>query len=360
MIFCDSLAWAQSSAPVASALQASNVLNPNVSVIGWFQGESGQRKLGEGEEAPPAFQLKEAEIAFQSVVDPYARADFFVAVEPSEEKVDLEEGYLTWFNLPYDLALKVGKFKGNFGKFNRTHTPETAFSDRPIVHEKYFGEEGLSSMGGSLSWHVPNPWIFVDLNAEVLNMPKFSEVPAFDEARRKDLLYIGRLSGYYDLTESANFTLGTSYVHGSSGQEFDAISSSSKTLASQLYGLDITFRWKNPQRAIYRSFFWQTEAFWNKREISSLPSVKSFGLFTHLEYQFLRRWRVGGRYDWSESPSDDSQHEAGGLLYLTFAPSEFSLISVQGRQIKKPTGETENVGFLKITFNIGPHGAHPF
>ena len=353
-----SSAWAQGRSQAAGALQASNILNPNISVVGWFQGEAGRRRPGA--EEPPAFQFKEAEIAFQSVVDPYAKAELFVAVDPPEGKVDLEEGYLTWFNLPYGLALKAGKFKGNFGKFNRVHRPETAFADRPLAHEAHFGEEGLAGAGGSLSWHVPNPWLFVNLDAEALTMPGADESPAFDKAGKKDLLYIGRVHGYYDLTESANLTLGGSYGRGAAGQAFDEASHSSSTLASEIYGADLTFRWKNPRRAIYRSLFWQTEVFWNRRDLDLRTSAGSMGLFSHLEVQFARRWRIGGRYDWTESPADDARHDSGGLVYLTFTPSEFSLITLQGRRVESFDGTKETIGFLKVTFNIGPHGAHPF
>lgn len=350
-------AWAQGQTKAASALQASNILNPNISAIGWIQGEAGHRRGGE---QSPAFEFKELELAFQSVVDPYARADLFVAVEPAEGKAELEEGTLTWFSLPYGLAVKAGKFKGNFGKFNRSHRPETAFADRPLAHESYFGQEGLAGAGGSLSWHVPNPWLFVNLDAEALAMPEAQETPAFGKARKKDLLYIGRLGGYYDLTESANITMGGSYAHGAAGQEFDAVSRSSSTLRSRIYGLDLAFRWKNPRRAIYRSLLWQTEVFWNERDLSALSSITSMGFFSHLEYQFARRWRAGGRCDWTESLTNNARHDEGWLAYLTFSPSEFSLISLQGKQVKRADGTKENLGFLKATFSIGPHGAHPF
>lgn len=351
------VAWAQNKTKTPGALQASNILNPNISAIGWFQGEAGRRHAGE---EVSAFQFKEVEVSVQSIIDPYARADFFIAVEPPEGKVELEEGYITWFNLPYNLALRAGKMKGNFGKFNRAHRPETAFADRPLAHEAYFGEEGLSGAGGSLSWHVPNPWLFVNLDAEVLTSPEAAKAPAFDKARKKDLLYIGRANGYYDLTESANIAFGGNYAYGSAGHEFNVLSSSSSTLKSQLYGMDLTFRWKNPRRAIYRSLFWQTEVFWNKRDLNTESYIMSAGLFSHLEYQFTRRWRTGGRYDWTESPTDSSKHDQGGLYYLTFMPSEFNLISLQGRHVKRGDGSKETLGWLKVTFNIGPHGTHPF
>ncbi|MEK7232510.1 MAG: hypothetical protein AAB268_01735 [Elusimicrobiota bacterium] len=345
-------------ARAASGLQASNLLNPNISVIGWFQGEAGRRHVDPGVELPPALDLKEAELGFQSIVDPYARADFFISV--NREGVDLEEGYLTWFHLPQDLALKVGKFRPNFGKFNRTHAPETSFADQPLVHERFFGAEGLSGAGADLSWQVPNPWVLVTLDGEVINTPTAAESPAFDRARRRDLLYVGHASAYYDLTDAVNVTLGGSYAYGGAGQEFNDVTGSSRTLASQLGGIDLTFRWKNPRRAIYRSVFWQTEVVWGRRDAASGSTVGSVGMFSHLEYQFARRWRAGARYDYTQLPADRSHDEQAGLAYLTFTPSEFSLISLQGRQARRFDGTKETLGFLKITFNIGPHGSHPF
>lgn len=339
-----------------NALQSSNLLNPNISVVGWLQGETGRRNP-EGEEAVSPFAVKEVEIAFQSVVDPYTKADVFVAVE--DGAIDLEEGYLTWYSLPGALSLKAGKFKGAFGKFNLTHTPETSFADRPLAHEAYLGEEGLASAGAGLSWHIPNPWLLLNLDAQAFTMPEAAETPAFDKAER-DLLYIGRLGGYYDLTEAANLSFGGSCARGAAGREFDAVTASSSTLSSRLYGLDLTYRWKNPRRAIYRSLFWQTEFLWNRREITSGSYENTKGYFSHLEYQFARRWRAGGRYDWTQAPGGGSAHESGGLVYLTFMPSEFSLLSLQGRRVDRSDGTRENLGFLKLTFNIGPHGAHPF
>lgn len=353
------LSWAQHIPTAAGALQASNILNPNVSVVGWLQAEMGRRHTAPGEEPPAAAQIKEIEVAFQSVVDPYARGDVFVAIG-GDGKVDLEEGYLTWFELPGQLALTMGKFRANLGRFNRIHTPETPFADRPLVHQRLIGEEGLSGTGASLSWHVPNPWLFLNLDSEVTTAPRKEDSAAFDKATRKDLLYVERLSAYRDLTEATNVTLGGSLAYGPAGQTFEPVSSSSETLHTRLYGVDCTFRWKDPRRAIYRSFLWQTEVLWNRRDVSTTSRVASRGLFSHVEWQFSRRWRVGGRYDFTGVPKESESRDRGGLMYLTFTPSEFSLISLQGRHAKLADGARETLGFLKVTFNLGPHGAHPF
>ena len=51
--------------------------------------------------------MHEAEATFQAVVDPYARADFFLSFSP--EGVEIEEGFLTFTTLPGGLLAKVGK-----------------------------------------------------------------------------------------------------------------------------------------------------------------------------------------------------------------------------------------------------------
>src|ERR1044071_3261882 len=77
--------------PAASALQASNLLNPNISVVGWFQGMAGHPH-DPGHDPDPVLQLKETELGLQSIVDPWARGDFFVSFD-QDSNANLEEGY---------------------------------------------------------------------------------------------------------------------------------------------------------------------------------------------------------------------------------------------------------------------------
>ena len=53
----------------SGAMQASNILNPNVSAIGWFQAETGHRNPGPGDsdEDGDSFQMKEVELGFQQL-----------------------------------------------------------------------------------------------------------------------------------------------------------------------------------------------------------------------------------------------------------------------------------------------------
>lgn len=332
--------------------QASNVLNPNVSVVGNLIGFAGNDRTLPDE----AFDFSEVELALQAPIDPYARADVFLAVTP--EGAEIEEAYVTWLTLPGSLGLKTGKFRSNFGKFNRTHPPETPFADRPLATERFFGGEGLSAIGVSASWLPPLPF-YLNFDLEVTTM--WREAPAFGEetgdgeintgGSRNDLGYLLRASTYHDLTDSTNFTLGVNGAHGVHDDRGD--------FSTELFGADLTMRWKDPRRAIYRSLLWQTEAYVSRRE-GPEQRAEAFGAFSYVEYQFARRWRTGLRGDWAENVVTEVEREKGGLAYLTFRPSEFSAISVQGRLIRRSDGREDFAAFLKFRFNMGPHGVDPF
>ena len=63
---------------------ASKVFNPDIAVIGDFLGAIGSN---DSPFATPSLELHEAETSFQAIVDPYARADFFLTFQ---EKLDVD------------------------------------------------------------------------------------------------------------------------------------------------------------------------------------------------------------------------------------------------------------------------------
>ena len=67
-----------SAAQQGSLAGSSKVFNPDMSVIGNFIGVAGKNPIS----TQPSMQLSEVEAAFQAVVDPYARADFFLSAGP--------------------------------------------------------------------------------------------------------------------------------------------------------------------------------------------------------------------------------------------------------------------------------------
>jgi hypothetical protein len=89
---------------------ASKVFNPDIAVIGDFLGAAGKDPthpdpFGPGS-SPNPLQMHESEAALQAIVDPYARADFFISF--GETGVNLEEGFITFPAIPGGLLLRVG------------------------------------------------------------------------------------------------------------------------------------------------------------------------------------------------------------------------------------------------------------
>jgi hypothetical protein len=329
---------------------ASNVFNPSTSVIGNFLGAAGRNTVN----PQPALQMPESEVSFQAVVDPYARADFFMSF--GEEGVDLEEGFITFPTLPGGVLMRVGKMRSAFGKVNTLHTHVLPWTDRPLVTENLLGgEEGITDAGISIARLIPNPWTFLEATGQVF---RGDSGDVFESSSRGDLSFVGHLRGYQDITESSNIDLGFSYAHGynASDLEDDVLAGSRGT---SLFGIDATYRWKPLQRAIYTSFLGRGELVWSRRDQPN-GLQKAFGMYVSGDYQFARRWFAGARYDWSGLASEASLHDAGGSLLLTYKPSEFSLVRGQYRRTKFAFGETANELLFQFLFAIGAHGAHPF
>ena len=336
--------------PVVAAPPASaSLTNPAISVIGWFQAVAGNDSTVQQD----PFELREAEIGFQAAVDPFTRADFFLSAGPGG--LEVEEGYLTWLALPGGGQAKLGKFRADLGKFNRTHPPETAFADRPLSTVAFLGDEGLVTTGVAASLILPNPLdLYWDLTANVGTVPEADEQPVFAARGREQVLAVARTSAFVPLGESGDLNLGLSYVNGPAA---DALLP--EGARAQLGGADLLFRWKNPRRSIYRSLVVQAE---HLRERGSAAGSAAWrgGSFASIAYQFARRWKLGGRYDWTERP-DAPEHASGALAFLQVQPSEFSTVSLQGRRVHDAADDTtRDALFLKWTFNIGPHGAHPY
>ena len=188
---------------------ASKIFNPDVAVIGNFIGAAGKNEVNPA----PVLQMPESEVSLQAIVDPYARADFFLAF--GEEGVDLEEGFITFPTLPGGLLAKVGKFRSAFGRVNASHSHQVPWIDRPLVTDNLLGgEEGISDAGFSVARLIPNPWLFLEATGQVF---RGDVDDIFVSSRRSDLSYLGRVRGYQDITESTNVDLGVSYTHGHNG-----------------------------------------------------------------------------------------------------------------------------------------------
>jgi hypothetical protein len=320
----------------------SKIFNPDMAVIGNFIGAAGKNDV-----APiPALRLNEAEMSFQAIVDPYARADFFLSASP--DGFEIEEGFLTFPTLPGGLLMKVGKMKAQFGKVNTMHSHTLPWVDEPLPMVNLLGgDEGLNDSGISVSKLILNPVMFLEATGEVYD----GNNNLFTSSKRGDLAYVGRLRGYRDISESLNLDLGTSFAHGHNGTGADD--------TTQLYGIDATLRYRPLQEALYKKAMLRTELFWSRRE-QPVADAHAFGAYVSGEYQLTRRLFGGARYDFSDRAFDPTLNDKSASLLLTYWPSEFSQIRGQLRRTRYAEGSTANELLFQFLFSIGAHGAHVF
>lgn len=320
--------------------------NPDIGVVGDFQ--SSYTSLGKKNFKT---YLNETEVSFQAVVDPYARADFFVSfgrdAETGKYGVAIEEGYLTTLSLPAKLQLKVGKFKEAVGRINLMHSHALPFIDLPNAFENYFGE-GLNDEGASLSWLVPNKKVYQELIVQVTSGQE--ESPTFNRGDNNRLIYLGHLKNFFTLNENATLELGVTAITGPNDSSRN----------TNIGAADITYKWKPVKMNTYKSLTWQSEVFFNKANNPVTPAKSSFGLYSFIQYQLAKRWFLTGRYDYAQRPFDKTIVEQAYSLTGGWYATEFSKIELEAKTTHDTISPRWYQGWLRWIFVIGAHGAHQY
>src|SRR4051812_3102905 len=337
---------------LGSSVSNAKVFNPDIAVIGDFLGAAGTNDVN----PTRAMEMHESEVAFQAVVDPYARADFFISF--GQEGVNLEEGFITLTELPGGLLTRVGKMRAAFGKVNTLHNHILSWTDRPLVTQNLVGgEDGIDDAGVSVARLIPNPWFFLEATGQVF---RGDSGDLYKSSKRSDLSYVGHLRGYHDISESSNIDLGFSYSSGHNDAAANIVNENPLgDFKTQLYGVDATFRWKPLQRSLYHSFIGRSEFIWSRRDQPNGLQA-STGFYVSGDYQVGRRWYTGARLDRSDRATDSSLTDTGASFIVTYWPSEFSQVRAQYRRTNYALAESANEILFQFQFSIGAHGAHPF
>lgn len=320
--------------------------NPDIGVIGDFRAAY----TSQGNKNFDAY-LNETEVSFQSVVDPYIRADFFVSFsrDPETHKygVDVEEGYLTTLSLPAKLQLKAGKFREAVGRINPMHPHALPFIDLPNAYVNYFGEEGLNDEGLSISWLTPAKF-YQELVFQATSGS--NESPSFYRGDNNRFLYLAHLKNFFTLNDNTTLELGLTGISGPNDS----------SAVTNIGAVDITYKWKPVQMNTYKSLTWQSEFFYSNAKYSSDKAHNSFGLYSFIEDQIAKRWFLTGRYDYAQKPYDNSITEQAYSLTTGWLATEFQKIELEGKYTTSNLEPNFYQMWLRWIFVIGAHGAHQY
>lgn len=330
------------------------LLLPDISAVGraalaWNELDAGTLSPRQGPVAPagkvqPVFQ--ELELGLQAVVDPWLRADAFLAF--GQEGASVEEAYVTTLGLPAGLQLRAGTLYAPFGRQNQQHAHAWDFADAPLSQARLVAVDGLKGPGLSASWLAPLPW-FTELTVAYQET-----VPGLETAGRRTGLC--RLLQYLDLGEAATLGVGLSAARL---DERVAQEAGPGDGWRDLLGLDVYLKIRPPESR--GSLALQGELFARRVHGAADPAAdgRDLGGYAQAFLRLSPAWGLGLRWDRAPAASGPGAEQRWSGL-ASWNPSEFSRLRLQVSRDQLPGGPSGLEALLGLEFSIGAHGAHAF
>ena len=332
-------------------------LNPEISI-------NGDVFLVGGDNLRTEMQPRHFELGFQSYLDPYTRMKVVFGYEGAHSVwgygdhehdedgedhenggFELEEGYLSWINLPGNTSLTVGKKRQQFGVLNRWHMHALPQTDFPWVIQASFGAHGLSGTGVSFEWLMPRLW--ADANELVVEVMNGNNEVAFAGSDWRKPTFLANLKSYWDLSANTYVQVDLTGLHGVTDHEGN--------LDHDFFALDVVYDWYPVGRELYRGFQLRGMLLRSWLELEEGGSLNTWGSYMYGQYKFARRWIAGMRGDWVEDQRQAGYEFWGLSPYLSFWQSEFVRLRGQYSYRDHNIFGTDHRYELQFTFAAGPH-----
>jgi len=335
---------------------APNVFNPLIAVVGTLLSRTDDREVlnGDGDPIDDSIRLREVELDFRSVIDPWAEGVVIAAIESEvtgSYDLTIEEGYVVLRKLPIveadlrGVRLKVGRFRTEFGRINKVHTHNLPWATRPLAVQMFLGHEGYAREGISGAFQLPAPsdQDSVDLTVQIL---AGGGIEIDEDAVASDYAPLAHLAWFRELTAEHTVELGLSARGGDSDRA--------------LYGGDFTYQWKPLSGGQWRSFLFGGEYFFNDSDTPGLDRAR--GGYVWAQHQLSRSCYLGVRYDAVEELNNRGLDTRQVGLWLSFYTSEYFRVrvGVEHTTSDVPSLDGLDTGFLEMSFVFGAHPSDPY
>ena len=332
------------------------------------------------------FTLGESEMGISANIDPQFRGVATLALDPAGG-VSVENAFVQTTALGEGLNLKFGRFFSGLGYLNEVHAHAWDFVDQPLVYAALW-ENQLAEDGVQFKWLAPTE-TFIELGAEV---GKGRGFPGTDRAKN------GSGAGVVFAHIGGDIGIEQSWRAGASLHRTRAVDRESADVPdlsgnpvtnlfsgdSNTAGLDFVWKYA-PNGNISERYLKVQGEYFRRKESGDLTydtaganstdtfSVTQSGFYLQSVYQFMPRWRIGGRYD----RLDPGVAQVGALnagnvisdyaftptrttLMLDYSPSEFSRLRVQLANDQSRQGLADTQFFVQYIMSLGAHGAHSY
>lgn len=308
------------------------------------------------------FSLQEIEMQFSSDVDAYFRAEATLSLHPEHSEEEEEEDdahdhtsysiepevvFMETTSVP-GVTLRAGLLYAQFAKYNEIHTHAQPFIKKSQLQEYMFGDEPFSETGASASFLAPLvPW-FSEVTLQVMQ-PTNSEVLV---DAHHTLAYLARVKNLWEFGDELTMEFTQSFLKFSAHSHGSEIED-----GTNMYGLDLTFKWKPLKNGRASAFMWSTE-FMHKDRNDSV-TTKNGGVTSFMRYQFLPRWYAQAQYEFIGLGKNEDLKDLNAYAALVgFVPTEFSAVRAQFESIHDGAEKPEKRVSLQVNVSIGAHPAH--
>ncbi|HAJ79486.1 MAG TPA: hypothetical protein DCO75_06905 [Fibrobacteres bacterium] len=335
---------------------SAGVVNPDISAIGQVFGTYTDDSLAESPLQPKkgCLSLGETELNLDAALNPYFMGAFVLSID-NEGGVEVEEAYASMIRgLPWNIALKAGKYRLNFGKLNQAHPHAYPFLRTPRV------------LSPDIAKLIPGDESFNDVAAEASTLisvaGSWAIIPSVDFLEGNSFHSEDQGISHAWLAHVSNsFMLGTAEcdVGVSATQGVNNISTNTKTA---VLGLDA--KAKIPGTAIYSMTIGSEYIYKLSDEIDTEGTKyhdNRYGFYAYIDNRFYTRYNAGVLYEQYQNPDDRSGVDRAIKPFVGFAVLEEStLLRASYEYFMSGNSQKTNTVELQLLFSMGPHKAHQF
>lgn len=295
-----------------------------------------------------------------------------------EEHIEIHEAYAKSSKLFNSSTIKVGKFFLGFGRLNRFHRHDWAFTDAPYVNKSFFGNEAVKDAGIEYTRNISSVGSYLTLGVtkgDEFNHTHGHEHEAHEAGhvdRAKAPTAYVRFAKFYEFSPTRGLETALNLInrHDAEGIKY------------QYTGLD--FAYKNREGKVLKTFFqgeiWGRTA--THEEDDEEEKFEDLGAYIYYEKGIDENKAIGLRIDYykpdehEEEAGEEHNHKIDGIevdeeynavsLNYTYKNSEFfrtryTLEHATGIKVD----DDEDVSsltraYVQFTFSLGAHPAHLF